>query len=397
MDGARGAAADRRRRRQEHGRQGRVSADRGDRAPLREHARRALGRARRRARRPAARRPAPARPACSAGWRSSAAGASGSRRPRPPTARTSSWAPTSRSAGRSSAATGTSSRARSPVSADATHLTPEGAAAALRREHDRRRRHPRLDLRRHLRAGGRDRRRARRAAGRDAASTSRCTSTRASGGFVAPFIDPDLEWDFRVAARAVDQRLGPQVRARLPGRRLGRVARRRRAARGARLPRQLPRRRHADLRAELLAPGRPGRGAVLQLPAPRPRRATGASSRRAATRRAGWPQPSRGSGRSSWSPTARSCRCSPSACADEVERLHGLRRLRGGCARAAGSCPRTHAARTSRTSHVLRVVVRNGFGRDLAHSFADDLARVVARLEAGGGRVAPGDRTGFHH
>ena len=46
---------------------------------------------------------------------------------------------------------------------------------------------------------------------------------------------------------------------------------------------------------------------------------------------------------------------------------------------------------------VLRVVVRNGFGRDLAHSFADDLARVVARLEAGGGRVAPGDRTGFHH
>jgi glutamate decarboxylase len=47
--------------------------------------------------------------------------------------------------------------------------------------------------------------------------------------------------------------------------------------------------------------------------------------------------------------------------------------------------------------HVLRVVVRNGFGRDLAHSFADDLARVVERLEDDGGRVDPGDRAGFHH
>ena len=37
----------------------------------------------------------------------------------------------------------------------------------------------------------------------------------ASGGFVAPFLQPDLVWDFRLAARAVDQRLGPQVRARL--------------------------------------------------------------------------------------------------------------------------------------------------------------------------------------
>jgi glutamate decarboxylase len=47
--------------------------------------------------------------------------------------------------------------------------------------------------------------------------------------------------------------------------------------------------------------------------------------------------------------------------------------------------------------HVLRVVVRNGFGRDLAHTFADDLARAVERLEGGGGRVDPGDRAGFHH
>jgi glutamate decarboxylase len=47
--------------------------------------------------------------------------------------------------------------------------------------------------------------------------------------------------------------------------------------------------------------------------------------------------------------------------------------------------------------HVLRVVVRNGFGRDLAHTFVDDLGRAVQALERGGGRVEPGERAGFHH
>jgi hypothetical protein len=73
------------------------------------------------------------------------------------------------------------------------------------------------------------------------------------------------------AARRLDQHLGAQVRARLPGRRLGAVARRRGAAGGAGLPGQLPRRRHADLRAQLLPARRPGRRAVLHLPAARPR------------------------------------------------------------------------------------------------------------------------------
>ena len=55
-------------------------------------------------------------------------------------------------------------------------------------------------------------------------------------------------------AGAVDQRLGPQVRTRLPGRRLGDLARRGGAAEGPDLRRQLPRRSHADVRAELLPP-----------------------------------------------------------------------------------------------------------------------------------------------
>ena len=71
------------------------------------------------------------------------------------------------------------------------------------------------------------------------------------------------------AARRVDQHVGPQVRARLPGRRLDRLARCRRATRRADLPRQLPRRHDADIRAQLLTAGRTGGRAVLQLPAAR--------------------------------------------------------------------------------------------------------------------------------
>ena len=73
-----------------------------------------------------------------------------------------------------------------------------GGREALRREHDRRRRDPRVDVRRLLRAGRRR-------------SATRSTPSRretgidvpvhvdgASGAFVAPFVDPELVWDFRL-------------------------------------------------------------------------------------------------------------------------------------------------------------------------------------------------------
>ena len=72
-------------------------------------------------------------------------------------------------------------------------------------------------------------------------------------------------------ARAVDQRLGPQVRPRLPRRRLGDLARQEGAAPRPGLRRQLPRRQHADVRAELLAARQRGRGPVLHVHEPRPR------------------------------------------------------------------------------------------------------------------------------
>ena len=53
----------------------------------------------------------------------------------------------------------------------------------------------------------------------------------------------------------VDQRLGPQVRPGVPGRGLGHLARPRRPARRPGLQGQLPGRRHADVRPQLLRPG----------------------------------------------------------------------------------------------------------------------------------------------
>jgi len=48
--------------------------------------------------------------------------------------------------------------------------------------------------------------------------------------------------------------------------------------------------------------------------------------------------------------------------------------------------------------HVLRVVVRNGFSRDLAGLFVRDLQAVVEGLhKSGSARDRSGDRTGFHH
>lgn len=122
----------------------------------------------------------------------------------------------------------------------------------LRREHDRRRRDPRLDLRRLLRAGQGDRRGARSPPAGE--GDRRADPRRRRVGRVRRAVHPARP---RVGLpdrpRAVDQRLGAQVRARLPGRRLGHLARRGGAPEGPRVRRQLPGRQHADVRAQLRA------------------------------------------------------------------------------------------------------------------------------------------------
>jgi glutamate/tyrosine decarboxylase-like PLP-dependent enzyme len=75
----------------------------------------------------------------------------------------------------------------------------------------------------------------------------------------------------------------------------------------------------------------------------------------------------------------------------------GARRTRS----PASSCSRwtTSAGRWPTTAHVLRVVVRDGFSRDLAEVFAGHLREITTALQQHGGaiRVRSGDRTGFHH
>ncbi len=46
---------------------------------------------------------------------------------------------------------------------------------------------------------------------------------------------------------------------------------------------------------------------------------------------------------------------------------------------------------------VLRVVVRNGFSRDMAVLFLADLKAAADRLARRGGGISDEQRTGFHH
>ena len=120
----------------------------------------------------------------------------------------------------------------------------------------------------------------------------------ASGGFVAPFLQPDLLWDFRLPRVKSINASGHKYGLAPAGRRLGRLARHRGAARGADLPRQLPRRRHAHLRDQLLAAGQPGRSRSTTTSCASAGRATAGSSRT--------PRTSRSTSRTGSRPWARS-------------------------------------------------------------------------------------------
>ena len=127
-----------------------------------------------------------------------------------------------------------------------------GGGRAVRREHDRGGGHPRLDLRRQLRAGQghlprrwtgwRTRR----------ASTCPSTSTPPRAGSWPRSSQPELEWDFRLprvqSINASGHNTAWSIRVSA-----GRCGATRRRCPGAGVQRQLPRRQHADLRAELLA------------------------------------------------------------------------------------------------------------------------------------------------
>ena len=284
LDGAAGAGADGRVRRQEHDRQGRVPADRRARAALRGDPRRPVARAVGGRARPAARRPGRARPACSPGWRCKRRWAA--RGSADPTRRPNlvmganvqvCWEKFCRYWDVEPRIVPMERRAVPPRRGRRrSALCDENTIGVVA--------HPRLDLRRQLRAGRRDRGRARRSSRPAADRTSRSTSTARPAAMIAPFLDPDLVWDFRLPRVASINTSGHKYGLVYPG--VGWVLWRdaERAARGADLQRQLPRRRDADLRAQLLPPGRRGRRAVLHVlparPVGLPRRAAGRARRR---------------------------------------------------------------------------------------------------------------------
>ena len=93
----------------------------------------------------------------------------------------------------------------------------------------------------------------------------------ASGGFVVPFLHPEVKWDFRLPRVVSINVSGHKYGLTYPG--MGFVVWRSKEylPEESGLPRQLSRRRHADLHAELLPRRQPGDGSVLQLPAAGPR------------------------------------------------------------------------------------------------------------------------------
>ena len=107
----------------------------------------------------------------------------------------------------------------------------------------------------------------------------------ASGGFVAPFLQPDLEWDFCLPRVQSINASGHKYGLVYPG--VGWAIWRdaRGAPEGPDLRRQLPGRSHADVRAELLPPRERGHRPVLHVRVLRTRRVTARRCRACRTSR----------------------------------------------------------------------------------------------------------------
>ena len=102
-----------------------------------------------------------------------------------------------------------------PMEGDRFHLSARGGRRALRREHDRRRRDPRLDVRRLVRAGRGDLRGPRRPPGANRARHPGARRRRL-GRVRRAVPRPRARLGLPPAAGRLDQHLRPQVRPRLP-------------------------------------------------------------------------------------------------------------------------------------------------------------------------------------
>ena len=219
----------------------------------------------------------------------------------------------------------------------------------------------------------------------------------ASGAMIAPFLDPDLVWDFRLPRVASINTSGHKYGLVYPG--VGWVLWRDAAAlpHGADLQRELPGRQHADVRAELLPPRRRGHRAVLHVLPAGPRRVhrdVQQASRDVAMylaepRSRRWPS-SGCSQRGDQLPVF-AFTTTDQAVGWDVFAVSRALRERG------WQVPAYTFPADREDLSVLRVVCRNGFSHDLAEVFLGDLRAAVATLDADqrpGTTSGPG---GFHH
>ena len=218
----------------------------------------------------------------------------------------------------------------------------------------------------------------------------------ASGAFVAPFVDPELEWDFPLPRVASINASGHKYGLVYPG--VGWIVWRDAdgAARGPDLLGQLPRRQHADVRAQLLAAGRAGRGAVLQLPPPRLRRATGRCRATPATWRRASPAQIAELGPFELITKGDELPVFAFKLRDEVDNftvfdVSNALRERG------WQVPAYTFPKNREDLAALRVVVRRGFTHDLADLLVEDLKRQLPRLEQQPEPVHDKSTAGFHH
>ena len=204
----------------------------------------------------------------------------------------------------------------------------------------------------------------------------------ASGAMVAPFLDEDLVWDFRLPRVASINTSGHKYGLVYPGVGWALWRDAGRAARGAGLPGELPGRRHADLRAELLPARRPGGRAVLHVPAAGPGGLPGRAAGHAGRGRAGSPTRieelgdfrllTRGDELPVFAFTT-----APDVTAYDVFDVSRRLRERGWLVPAY-----TFPANRQDLS-VLRVVCRNGFSSDLAELLHGGPAPAAARTALG--------------
>ena len=266
-----------------------------------------------------------------------------------------------------------------PMEGDRLIMTPEEVVKRVRREHDRRRADARRDVHVPVRAGRSRQRGARQASSRDRARHSD-SRRRRQRRLPRAVHRPGARVGLPAPAREVDQHVRSQVRARAAGRRLGHLAGRGGPARGPDLQRQLSRRQHADLRAQLL-PARADRSSrSTTTSCVSAARATARSIRPATTTRSTWREAiaKHGSVRDHLRRDAAGIPALAWKLEEGVDHGFTLFDLADRLRTTGWQVPAYTLPKNREDLAIQRILVRHDFSRDLGELLLDDYKRALA-------------------